>query len=324
MGHKKRILDLRNRLSSDDSDSNDSSDVDSDEELQKAFAKGDLKPGLNAIVGFKKVEKHVNDRIGLKEKLDQLRLDLDWIERLDSVNNPAEVTPEVRQMFGNIDLKLNKKGEICAEDADSEDKTDNDFKREMLFYRRAQSAVLESIPRLKALKVMTKRPEDYFAEMGKTDDHMKKVRQNIVQRQTAIEKSEKAKKLREQKKYGKKIQTEVLLKRQKEKRELLNKLKKYKSGKEDNLNFLDSGEKGADNKTPENNKRKAMKPNKKQNFKNAKFGYGGQKKRSKYNTSKSSADMNKFRSNRHSKPTSKGKSRPGKSKRQNIKNRRKT
>ena len=54
MGRKKMILDLKNRLSSDDSDSNDSSNADSDEELEKAFASGELKPGLNAIVGFKK------------------------------------------------------------------------------------------------------------------------------------------------------------------------------------------------------------------------------------------------------------------------------
>ena len=322
MGRKKLILDITNRVSSEDSDSGNSSDADSDEELQKAFASGQLKPGLNALVPFRRTEEHVNDKNGLKEKLDQMKLNLDWIERLDMVNTPAEVTPEVRQMFGDIDLKVNKKGEISTEDQ-SIDKTDNDFKREMLFYRRAQSAVLEAIPRLRKMKIVTKRPEDYFAEMAKTDDHMKKVRENIVRRQTAMELSEKAKKMRELKKYGKKIQQEVLVKRQKDKREMLDKLKKYKSGKEDNLGFLDNDRGSGQQKSGDNSaKRKPNKVNQKQKYKNSRFGYGGQKKRSKYNTSSSSADMSKFKASRHSKP-SKGKQRPGKGRRQQMKNKKK-
>merc|ERR1712013_951991 len=51
----------------------------------------------------------------------------------------------------------------------------NDFKREMLFYRQAQAAVLEAIPRLHSMNIRTKRPEDYFAQMAKTDDHMNKI-----------------------------------------------------------------------------------------------------------------------------------------------------
>ena len=46
-------------------------------------------------------------------------------------------------------------------------------------YRQAQASVLEGVSKLHKLGVKTKRPEDYFAEMAKTDDHMKKVK-NIV------------------------------------------------------------------------------------------------------------------------------------------------
>ncbi|CAG2103912.1 unnamed protein product [Medioppia subpectinata] len=328
MGRKKLLLDLKNKMSSDESDSDDNLSVDSDEELQKAFQRGDLKPGLNALVAFKPREEHVYDKTAIKAKLDQLRLDLDWIERLDSVDNPAKVTAEVQQMFGNIDLKLNKKGEISAEEKESLDKSDNDFKREMLFYRRAQTAVLEGIPRLRALKVVTKRPTDYFAEMSKTDDHMKKVRENIVRRQTAKDASEKAKKMRDLKKYGKKIQTEVLIKRQKEKRELMDRLKKYKTGKV-LLNLKDL----------------SVVPSPPVFFSLSllrllfsrffvfrlffvlmflcKFGYGGQKKRSKYNDSSSSAEMNKFSRRRNAKPMA-GKQRPGKSSRQKMRNKKRS
>lgn len=46
----------------------------------------------------------------------------------------------------------------------------------MNFHRQAQAAVLEGIPRLHNLGVKTKRPDDYFAQMAKSDEHMQKVR----------------------------------------------------------------------------------------------------------------------------------------------------
>lgn len=52
----------------------------------------------------------------------------------------------------------------------------NDFKREMYFYRQGQAAVMEGYARLTELNLPTNRPEDYLAEMAKTDDHMFKVK----------------------------------------------------------------------------------------------------------------------------------------------------
>ena len=47
-------------------------------------------------------------------------------------------------------------------------------------YRQAQATVLEALPRLKAEKIATKRPEDYYAQMVKTDEHMKKVKHRFT------------------------------------------------------------------------------------------------------------------------------------------------
>jgi hypothetical protein len=68
-----------------------------------------------------------------------------------------------------------KTKELVAKIDISDDPVHNDFKRELLFYRQAQSAVLEALPRLKSMNIPTKRPEDYFAQMAKTDEHMQKV-----------------------------------------------------------------------------------------------------------------------------------------------------
>ena len=40
----------------------------------------------------------------------------------------------------------------------------------------------EALPKLNKLGVGTKRPEDYFAEMVKTDDHMQRVNWKIIPR----------------------------------------------------------------------------------------------------------------------------------------------
>lgn len=60
-----------------------------------------------------------------------------------------------------------------------------------------------------------------------------------MEQQIGQEKAQKVKKLRELKKYGKKVQVEVGLQRAKEKRELLAKVKQYREGKLGSLDFLE-------------------------------------------------------------------------------------
>lgn len=50
------------------------------------------------------------------------------------------------------------------------------------------------------------RPEDYFAEMAKTDEHMQKVRKNLLAKQAAQARTEKVRQLRDQKKIAKRVQ----------------------------------------------------------------------------------------------------------------------
>lgn len=49
------------------------------------------------------------------------------------------------------------------------------------------------------------RPNDYFAEMLKTDDHMEKIRQTMLKDQAKLETAERNRKLRDMKKFGKKV-----------------------------------------------------------------------------------------------------------------------
>ncbi|KAL1497266.1 hypothetical protein ABEB36_008259 [Hypothenemus hampei] len=266
---------------------------DSDKELQVAFAEGKLKPGLNTVEKLPK--QLLNNVEGLKHKLADFTLNLPWIEKLVCVNDQAPLAPELAaQMLAHEhkrenQLKNNKK---LPQFKPSDDPVLNDFKRETAFYRQAQAAVLEAIPKLKALSLPITRPDDYFAEMAKTDAHMQKIREHLMQKQQQQQRSERVKQLRQQRKEGKMLQLQTKLERQQEKKEMLDQVKKYRK-----------------------EKRKQ---------KDKKFGFGGKKKGSKINTKDSAAEISEYR-RPHKKGTNnhnvkQKKNRPGKARRLKTKN----
>lgn len=87
-------------------------------------------------------------------------------------------------------------------------------------YKQALWAATHAEQLHNAAQIPFHRPSDYFAEMLKTDAHMSTIRQNLLDEQAGIAASEAARKLREQKKFGKKVQVEKVRERQKEKREI--------------------------------------------------------------------------------------------------------
>lgn len=291
-------------------DSSSDSENDSDKELQVAFAKGQLK-GRIAVEGEAK-KSFINNVGALKEMVQEIKSDLPWIEHLDLTVHPIRPPNPLQEQLG------------ADPDDLSGDEIHNDVKREMKFHRQAQAAVLEGIPRLHKLNIPTKRPDDYFAEMVKSDEHMKKLRENLLSKQQSIERSEKAKKLRAMRKFGKQVQQEVSSRRQKEKKEMIEAVKKFRKGKTKSLDFLEEQKNVRNNKsqTSAEQKQQQFQPNKRRQFKNEKFGFGGQKKRSKQNTKQSTDDVSSFSVRRnaalpqkHKKRKQGKKNRPGKSRR---------
>nr|CAG4643489.1 EOG090X0D84 [Ilyocryptus agilis] len=272
-----------------------SESVDSDEELQQAFEKGEVKPGLNIKVEAPR--HYANNVPKLEGKAKEMALKLDWIEKLDLTTDLQDIVSGILEDKEVItpSYKIETPGDQIVDD----------LQRETLFYRQAQVAVIEGLARLKALGVPTKRPEDYFAQMAKSDDHMLKVKRKILAQQMSQEKAQKVKKLRELKKYGKKVQVEVGLQRAKEKREMLSKVKQFREGKLASLDFLDEkDDKKRDilqitkQKTKEKNEAKRFNQVKdkgklKRNEKDKKFGFGGKKKGKKQNNVKKDGPSSK-------------------------------
>ncbi|KAJ2722096.1 RRNA processing protein [Coemansia sp. Benny D115] len=212
------------------------------------------------------------------------------------------------------------------------EKTENDLDRELKFYQQGLEAAIEGKKEIIKSGVPYERPADYFAEMVKSDAHMAKIRQKLLDKQQGIQNAEEAKKQRELRKYGKKIQEEKIKEREDQKKASLDKiatikkrLRKGDLGDADDFDIdIDSDDndgRGGQRRGKTAKGGKPM-PNKKRQMKNEKFGFGGKKRGRKNNTADSSADISGFSTKRNksasfSGPSKKSKAqRPGKSKRQ--------
>ncbi|KAJ3308883.1 rRNA-processing protein and EBNA1-binding protein ebp2 [Boothiomyces sp. JEL0838] len=189
-----------------------------------------------------------NEKVALLERLKDIQLKVPFIEQLSS-------TFPLDQVDFNDDLN-----------------------RELAFYNQALKSVEYSKKELLKLKVPFTRPDDYFAEMVKPDSQMLKIKQNLLSEKESLEKSIQAKKQRELKKFGKKVQTEKLLERQQQKKNTIEKIKKIKKN---NLDFDVEIDK----------EQKEQKANKKRQGKNKKYGF---EKKEKRNSAKSTDDMSGF------------------------------
>ncbi|GAA5901121.1 hypothetical protein JCM6882_006124 [Rhodosporidiobolus microsporus] len=96
----------------------------------------------------------------------------------------------------------------------------NDLERELEFYKQSLWAAMHAESLHNAASLPFHRPSDYFAEMVKTDAHMAKLRQGLLDEQAGMKASEDARKLRDAKKFGKKVQQERLREREIEKKRM--------------------------------------------------------------------------------------------------------
>jgi len=251
----------------------------------------------------------------LEQRLGEIMYNGEWIERLDVICNADDL--DMPKMEDEHTTKSQSSG------LQAKGTIHDDFKRELHFYYQAQAAAKQAIEKLSHLGLPTERPDDYFAEMIKTDAHMHKVRQKLANEKQARENAEKVKKMRRMKKFGKKVQQEVLQKRQEEKKRMLQAVDRIKKGKD---KLKDTGNDLFDIKTDNKNEKPKFQKSMKRKRKDDKYGFGGKKKKAKKNTASTSSDMSGFKSAIHSKaPRHKakvGKGKPkrlGKSRRQKAK-----
>jgi rRNA-processing protein EBP2 len=174
----------------------------------------------------------------------------------------------------------------------------DDLTRELTFYKQALSAANEGRARILAEGGQFSRPVDYFAEMLKDDEHMGKIRQKLLDEAAEKRAAQEARKQRDLKRFGKKVQVAKLQERERGKREMLERVKIFKRRRQDveteatteadmfnvALEEVINGHRGS-TRDGINNKRKK---------KDQKYGFGGKKRFVKSTDAKSSGDLSGF------------------------------
>lgn len=115
----------------------------------------------------------------------------------------------------------------------------DDLNRELAFYKQSLDAVNEARVLLKKEGIPFSRPTDYFAEMVKSDEHMEKIKQRMMDEAANKKAATEARKQRDLKKFGKQVQIAKLQERDKSKRATLDKINLLKRSEHFSFGVLD-------------------------------------------------------------------------------------
>ncbi|GLB38640.1 putative eukaryotic rRNA processing protein EBP2 [Lyophyllum shimeji] len=176
----------------------------------------------------------------------------------------------------------------------------DDLNRELAFYKQAlHGADAARAPAAKHKFPFT-RPADYFAEMVKSDAHMERIRQRLLDESATIKKSEDKRKEREGKKFGKQVQLEKLKERERSKKDMEERLQGLKRKRKDMLDNPQAGDDDFDIAVEDAISDRPAKRGRSgeaggggrggkssRKARDAKFGFGGGNRRSKQNTRES-------------------------------------
>ncbi|CAE6449626.1 unnamed protein product [Rhizoctonia solani] len=188
-------LKASNEVAEDEEDSEDEEDAD-----EEAVALDEASEVDEDVVPKQKVV--INNEVALKRIRETIELgkDMPWSETLAFTSSKPLEVPDA----------------------------DDDLNRELAFYKQALDTANAARSKFAAAKLPFTRPADYFAEMVKSDSHMERIRQRLLDERAGIQKSETAKKQRELKKIGKQVQVEKLKEREKGKKEMNERVKGLK------------------------------------------------------------------------------------------------
>ncbi|KAL1760233.1 eukaryotic rRNA processing protein EBP2-domain-containing protein [Schizophyllum commune] len=294
-------------------DSDEEADSDSEEAAAGPSATKPQEADDDAIP-LDEVEDEVDE-----DAVPQRKLEIDNTVALERIRDTIQLDPSLPW---TETLVLSYPNTI---DVDVED----DLNRELAFYKQALHGANAARALAAKHNFPFTRPADYFAEMVKSDAHMERIRQRLLDEKATIKKSEDKRREREGKKFGKQVQIEKLKEREQSKKDMEERLRSLKRKHKDVLDKpVDDDFDVAVEDAIADRPAKRGKPNGPKMARSArdkKFGYGTVGRRAKQNT-KESTDNFDFGGGKGGKggPAKGGKKgfkpqRPGKSRRHAMK-----
>jgi rRNA-processing protein EBP2 len=142
-----------------------------------------------------------------------------------TINNTTALTAALNRIsLPYSKLAFSEYQSITSDEPTDIPDVEDDLNRELAFYKQCLSAVKDAREKLKKEGVGFSRPADYFAEMVKSDEHMGKIKQKLVDEAAGKKAAAEARKQRDLKKFGKQVQVAKLQERAKDKRDTMEKI----------------------------------------------------------------------------------------------------
>jgi rRNA-processing protein EBP2 len=146
-----------------------------------------------------------------------------------TINNTAALTAALNRIqLPYSKLAFSEYQSVTTDEPVEIADVEDDLNRELAFYKQCLSGVKDARKKLKKEGVSFSRPADYFAEMVKSDEHMGKIKQKLIDAAAGKKAAAEARKQRDLKKFGKQVQVAKLQERAKEKKDTIEKIQTLK------------------------------------------------------------------------------------------------
>jgi rRNA-processing protein EBP2 len=146
-----------------------------------------------------------------------------------TINNTAALTAALNRIqLPYSKLAFSEYQSVTTDEPVEIADVEDDLNRELAFYKQCLSSVKDARKKLKKEGVSFSRPVDYFAEMVKSDEHMGKIKQKLIDAAAGKKAAAEARKQRDLKKFGKQVQVAKLQERAKEKKDTIEKIQTLK------------------------------------------------------------------------------------------------
>ncbi|KAL1745813.1 eukaryotic rRNA processing [Schizophyllum fasciatum] len=261
-------------------------DEDEDEEEQPAAASSTKHAAADDAIPLDEIEDDVDE-----DAVPQRKLEIDNTVALARIRDTIQLDPSLPW---TETLVLSYPDTIDVD-------VDDDLNRELAFYKQALHGANAARALAATHALPFTRPADYFAEMVKSDAHMERIRQRLLDEKAAIKKGEDRRREREGKKFGKQVQLERLREREQGKKEMEERLRSLKRKHKDVLDkpadddFDVAVEDALADRPAKRGKHdgrgKPDGPKLARAARDKKFGFGGTNRRAKQNTRESTDDF---------------------------------
>ena len=141
-----------------------------------------------------------------------------------TINNTAALLAAHKSIAASSSLPFSAHQTLLSASPVKISDVNDDLTRELAFYKQCLDSANEARTLLKKEAVPFSRPNDYFAEMVKSDEHMGKIKQKMTDEAANKKAAAEARKQRDLKRFGKQVQVAKLQERDRQKRDMLGKI----------------------------------------------------------------------------------------------------